>query len=323
MAPTVGAARAAGLGTIGQDAGVPHAEERTLGFTAPLRPDNLFGHLAATAVPGVEEWHDGAYRRSLALPGGPGVVALRPGADGDDDIRAETTLSDPADADRATTLARRILDLDADPVAVDTTLRADPVLAPLVAAAPGRRVPGSPDPDEFAVRAVLGQQVSTAAARTHAARLVRGHGTPLPDGLAGPGSTLTHLFPGAPALTAVDPDELGMPRTRKRTLLTLVRALADGDVVLDPADVPAARAALGALPGIGPWTVDSVAMRALGDPDAFLPTDLGIRVAAERLGLPTRDRDLVARAEAWRPYRAYATQYLWAALDHAVNVMPG
>lgn len=298
-----------------------HAEERSLGFTAPLCPDNLFGHLVATAVPGVEEWHDGAYRRSLALPGGPGVVALRPGADGD--IRAVLTLTDPADADRATTLARRILDLDADPVAVDTTLRVDPALAPLVDAAPGRRVPGSPDADEFAVRAVLGQQVSTAAARTHAGRLVRGHGTPLPDGLAGPGSTLTHLFPGAAALTAVDPDELGMPRTRKRTLLTLVRALADGDVVLDPADVPAARAALGALPGIGPWTVDSVAMRALGDPDAFLPSDLGIRVAAERLGLPGRDRDLVARAEAWRPYRAYATQYLWAALDHAVNVMPG
>jgi 3-methyladenine DNA glycosylase/8-oxoguanine DNA glycosylase len=323
MPETVGAARAAGLGAIGQDARVPHAEERTLGFTAPLCPDNLFGHLVATAVPGVEEWHDGAYRRSLALPGGPGVVALRPGADGDDDVRAVLTLTDPADADRATTLARRILDLDADPVAVDTTLRADPALVPLVDAAPGRRVPGSPDPGEFAVRAVLGQQVSTAAARTHAGRLVRGHGTPLPDGLAGPGSTLTHLFPGAPALTAVDPDELGMPQTRKRTLLTLVRALADGDVVLDPADVSAARAALGALPGIGPWTVDSVAMRALGDPDAFLPSDLGVRVAAERLGLPARDRDLVARAEAWRPYRAYATQYLWAALDHAVNTMPG
>ena len=296
-----------------------HVEERALPFAAPLHPDNLFGHLVATAVPGVEEWHDGAYRRSLALPGGPGVVALRPGPR---HVTATLALTDPADADRAASAARRILDLDADPGAVDATLRGDPALAPLVDAAPGRRVPGSPDPGEFAVRAVLGQQVSTAAARTHAARLVRGYGTPLPAGLAGPGSTLTHLFPGAPALTAVDPDELGMPRTRKRTLLTLVRALADGDVVLDPADVPGARQALAALPGIGPWTVDSVAMRALGDPDAFLPTDLGVRAAVERLGLPARDRDLVARAEAWRPYRAYATQYLWAVLDHAVNTMP-
>lgn len=297
-----------------------HAEERALGFTAPLCPDNLFGHLVATAVPGVEEWHDGAFRRTLSLPGGPGVVALRPDPT---QVTATLTLTDPADADAAVRLARRILDLDADPAAVDATLRADPVLAPLVDAAPGRRVPGSPDPEEFAVRAVLGQQVSTAAARTHAARLVRGYGTPLPDGLAGPGSTLTHLFPAAPALTAVEPDELAMPRTRRRTLLTLVGALAAGDLVLDPADVPAARAALAALPGIGPWTVGSVAMRALGDPDAFLPTDLGVRAAAERLGLPTRDRDLIARAEAWRPHRAYATQYLWSALDHAVNVMPG
>jgi 3-methyladenine DNA glycosylase/8-oxoguanine DNA glycosylase len=321
MHVTVGTAHGAGLGAIGHDAAVSVlGVHRTLGFTAPLCPDNLFGHLVATAVPGVEEWHDGAYRRTLALPGGPGVVALRPGDAGMD---ATLTLTDPADADEAERIARRLLDLDADPAAVDGVLRADAVLAPLVDAAPGRRVPGAPDPEEFAVRAVLGQQVSTAAARTHAGRLVRGYGTPLPDGLAGPGSTLTHLFPSAPALTAVDPDELAMPRTRRRTLLTLVAALADGEVVLDPADVPASRAALGALPGIGPWTVDSVAMRALGDPDAFLPTDLGIRVAAERLGLPTKDRDLVARAEAWRPYRAYATQYLWAALDHAVNVMPG
>jgi 3-methyladenine DNA glycosylase/8-oxoguanine DNA glycosylase len=294
--------------------------DRVLAFIPPLCPDNLFGHLVATAVPGVEEWHDGAYRRTLALPGGPGVVALRPGPD---HVAATLTLTDPADADEAARLARRILDLDADPAAVDAVLRADPVLTALVDDAPGRRVPGAPDADEFAVRAVLGQQVSTAAARTHAGRLVRGHGTPLPDGFAGPGSTLTHLFPSAPALTAVDPDELGMPRTRKRTLLTLVRALADGDVVLDPADVAGSKAALAALPGIGPWTVDTLAMRALGDADAFLYSDLGVRAAAERLGLPAKDRDLVARAEAWRPYRAYATQYLWAALDHAVNVMPG
>jgi AraC family transcriptional regulator of adaptative response / DNA-3-methyladenine glycosylase II len=202
-----------------------------------------------------------------------------------------------------------VLDLDADPVAVDTTLRADPALAPLVDAAPGRRVPGSPDPGEFAVRAVLGQQVSTAAARTHAGRLVRGHGTPLPDGFAGPGSTLTHLFPGALALTAVDPDELGMPQTRKRTLLTLVRALADGDVVLDPADVPAARATLGALPGIGPWTAGYLAMRVLGDPDELLPDDLAVRRGATALGIP----DLTHHAARWAPWRSYAALHLWRA----------
>lgn len=290
---------------------------RELAFTPPLNPDNLYGHLVATAVPGVEEWHDGAYRRTLALPGGPGIVVLPPPVG--DSVLAGLHLTDPTDEDEAARLARRILDLDADPDAIDAVLRADDVLRPIVDVAPGRRVPGNPDPDEFAVRAVLGQQVSTAAARTHAARLVVAHGTPLP---VASGSSLTHLFPSAHQLTALTDDELGMPATRKRTLHGLVAALADGTVDLH-ADLATARRELGALRGIGPWTVDSVAMRALGDPDAFLPADLGVRVAARDLGLPERDRDLVARAEVWRPYRAYATQYLWSALDHAVNTMPG
>lgn len=287
---------------------------RRLAYTAPLWPDNLFGHLVATAVPGVEEWRDGAYRRTLRLPGGPGIVALEPG----ETVTATLHLADGADAGIAETLARRILDLDADPAAIAAVLRDDPVLTALVDAAPGRRVPGSPDPAEFAVRAVIGQQVSTAAARTHAARLVTAHGTPIED----PRGGLTHLFPTPAALRALTDEELAMPRTRKRTLRGLVAALADGTVALDT-DLATARDALAALPGIGPWTVDSVAMRALGDPDAFLPTDLGIRNVTERLGLPARERDLRARAEAWRPYRAYATQYLWAALEHPVNTMPG
>lgn len=292
---------------------------RELAFTPPLNPENLYGHLVATAVPGVEEWHDGAYRRTLALAGGPGNVVLPPPSG--TVVTATLHLTEPDDEDEAVGHARRILDLDADPAVFDAVLRGDDVLAPLVDAAPGRRIPGSPDPDEFAVRAVLGQQVSTAAARTHAARLVRAHGTPLPAP-APEGSSLTHLFPSAHQLTAVTDDELGMPASRKRTLHGLVAALADGTVDLH-ADLATARRELGALRGIGPWTVDSVAMRALGDPDAFLPADLGIRMAARTLGLPERDRDLVARAEAWRPYRAYATQYLWSALDHAVNTMPG
>jgi AraC family transcriptional regulator of adaptative response / DNA-3-methyladenine glycosylase II len=290
---------------------------RELAFIPPLNPDNLYGHLVATAVPGIEEWHDGAYRRTLRLTGGPGIVVLPPPS-GPATVTATLLLSDPADEDEAVRAARRILDLDADPDAFGKVLSADEVLRPLVEPAPGRRVPGCPDPDEFAVRAVLGQQVSTAAARTHAARLVRAHGTPLP---VPSGSSLTHLFPSAHQLTALTDDELGMPATRKRTLHGLVAALADGTVDLR-ADLATARRELGALRGIGPWTVDSVAMRALGDADAFLPADLGVRVAARELGLPERDRDLIARAEVWRPYRAYATQYLWSALDHAVNTMP-
>lgn len=146
-----------------------------LPFRAPLCPDNLFGHLAATGVPGVEEWRDGAYRRTLRLPHGHGIVSLRPLPD---HIGAALRLSDPRDLQVAISRCRRLLDLDADPVAVDELLRSDPTLAALVDKTPGRRVPHTVDPGEFAVRAVLGQQVSTAAARTHAARLVSATANP-------------------------------------------------------------------------------------------------------------------------------------------------
>ncbi|MBT3166245.1 DNA-3-methyladenine glycosylase 2 family protein [Streptomyces sp. Vc74B-19] len=287
-----------------------------LPFRAPLNPDNLFGHLAATAVPGVEEWRDGAYRRTLRLPYGHGIVALAPRPD---HIACRLALSDPRDLTVAISRCRRLLDLDADPVAVDEQLRADPVLAPLVDKAPGRRVPRTVDEAEFAVRAVLGQQVSTAAARTHAARLVTAHGTPVDD----PEGGLTHLFPTPEHLAALDPAALAMPRTRRTTLTTLVRRLADGDLRLGAdSDRSETRAALLALPGFGPWTADVIAMRALGDPDAFLPTDLGVRRAARDLGLPSTPSALTARASAWRPWRAYAVQYLWATDSHPINFLP-
>jgi len=287
-----------------------------LPFRAPLNPDNLFGHLAATAVPGVEEWRDGAYRRTLRLPYGHGIVALTLKSD---HIACRLTLSDLRDLTVAISRCRRMLDLDADPVAVDDQLRTDPLLAPLVDKAPGRRVPRTVDETEFAVRAVLGQQVSTAAARTHAARLVAAHGDPVDD----PEGGLTHLFPTPEALAALDPESLAMPRTRRTTFTTLVRQLADGTLHLGPeSDWPETRAALLALPGFGPWTADVIAMRALGDPDAFLATDLGIRRAAQELGLPSTPAALTARAAAWRPWRAYATQYLWATDSHPINFLP-
>ncbi|MYR00112.1 AlkA N-terminal domain-containing protein, partial [Streptomyces sp. SID6139] len=287
-----------------------------LPFRAPLNPDNLFGHLAATAVPGVEEWREGAYRRTLRLPYGHGIAALAPRPD---HIACRLTLSDLRDLAVAISRCRRMLDLDADPVAVDDRLRTDPLLAPLVDKAPGRRVPRTVDEAEFAVRAVLGQQVSTAAARTHAARLVTAHGTPVDD----PEGGLTHLFPTPRALAALDPETLAMPRTRRATFTTLVGQLADGTLHLGvESDWAEARARLLALPGFGPWTVDVIAMRAFGDPDAFLPTDLGIRRAAAELGLPSTPAALIARAEAWRPWRAYAVQYLWATDSHPINFLP-
>ncbi|MCW2756305.1 MAG: hypothetical protein JWO46_51 [Nocardioidaceae bacterium] len=283
-----------------------------LEFTAPLFPDNLFGHLAATAGPGVEEWRDGAYRCALRLAGGPAIAALAPRFD---HVAARVWLTDPADVVAARERCRFLLDLDTDPARVDAVLAADPVLAPLVAAAPGRRVPRFFDADQFAVRAVLGQQVSTAAARTHAGRLVAAYGEPLAD----PDGGLTHLFPTPEQLVGLEPEELAMPRTRRETLLGLLAALRSGDVDLT---APDGLEALAKLRGIGPWTVQSVAMRALGDGDAFLPTDLGVLKAAAALGLPEKPRDLVTHAETWRPYRAYAVQHLWATGEHPVNTLP-
>lgn len=286
-----------------------------LPFRAPLCPDSLFGHLVATAVPGVEEWRDGAYRRSLRLPYGWGIASLRPGPG---HVECRLRLADLRDLHAAITRCRRLLDLDADPVAVDGQLRSDAALAPLVDRDPGRRVPRTVDGAEFAVRAVLGQQVSTAAARTHAARLVHAHGQPVED----PDGGLTHLFPTPAALAGIDPEALGMPATRRRSLVGLARVLAGGLDLGPGSDWAAARATLAGLPGLGPWTVETIAMRALGDPDAFVASDLGVRAAARHLGLPHTPSALTSRAAGWRPWRAYAVQYLWGSLDHAINTMP-
>ncbi|WP_420079106.1 AlkA N-terminal domain-containing protein [Streptomyces sp. JL4002] len=295
---------------------IPGTISLRLPFRAPLNPDNLFGHLAATAVPGVEEWRDGAYRRTLRLPHGTGVVALTPRPD---HIGCRLALTDLRDLTIAISRCRWMLDLDADPEAVDGQLRSDPLLAPLVAKAPGRRVPRTVDAAEFAVRAVLGQQVSTAAARTHAARLVTAYGERVEDPLGG----LTHLFPSPQALAGLDPESLALPRSRRATLTTLVSALAGGSLPLGiDSDWEEARARLAALPGFGPWTTEVIAMRALGDPDAFLPSDLGVRRAAQGLGLPSTPAALTARAAGWRPWRAYAVQYLWATDAHPVNHLP-
>jgi AraC family transcriptional regulator of adaptative response / DNA-3-methyladenine glycosylase II len=305
--------RATGAETRNPTAG---ALSLRLPYREPLVPDNLFGHLAATAVPGVEEWRDGAYRRTLRLAHGSGVVSLRP-ADGY--VACRLQLADLRDLTTAISRCRWLLDLDADPVAIADELGADPTLAPLVRAAAGRRVPRTVDPGELALRAVLGQQVSTSAARTHAARLVQAHGTPVVD----PEGGLHALFPAPDALLDADPEQLALPRSRRATLLRLNSALADGAVDLSPgSDWEHARAQLRQIPGLGPWTIETIAMRALGDPDAFLVGDLGVRAAARALDLPATPAALTARSQRWRPWRAYAVQYLWATGPHAVNRMP-
>jgi AraC family transcriptional regulator of adaptative response / DNA-3-methyladenine glycosylase II len=279
-----------------------------LPFRAPLDADGLIAFLARRVVPGVEEVAGGAYRRSLRLPHGAGTVELRPGGD---HVLARLWLDDLRDLGPAVQRCRALLDLDSDPQGVDDALGADALLGPLVAAAPGRRVAGHVDGDELAVRAVLGQQVSLAGASTLAGRLTLAHGEPL----ARPLGAVSHLFPPAAALAEADPANWRVPASRRRALKALTRALAGGDIALDAgAEREETRRALAALPGIGPWTVSYIAMRALRDPDAFLAGDLGVRHALERLGQDPRPVAAERLADRWRPYRAYAMQHLWASL---------
>jgi AraC family transcriptional regulator of adaptative response / DNA-3-methyladenine glycosylase II len=279
--------------------------ELDLALRTPFDAAQLVAFLAARAVPGVEAWDGEAFHRSLDLPHGHGVAVLAPLARGRGDrpaVSARLRLADWRDLGPAVRRVRRLLDLDADPVAVDAALGADAVLARSVAAAPGLRVPGSVDPFETAVRAVVGQQVSVAGARTVAGRIVAAAGTPL----AIDGGPLTHVFPAPDTLAAVDPASLPMPRSRGRTIVELATRAADGRVVLDAgADRDDVVAALTAVPGIGPWTAGYVLMRGLGDPDVFLPTDLGVRAGLARLGIAAH------HAERWRPWRSYALHHVW------------
>jgi AraC family transcriptional regulator of adaptative response / DNA-3-methyladenine glycosylase II len=287
-----------------------HREPRTatLEYTPPLDADWLIDFLARRAVPGVEEVGEDAYRRSVRLAHGAGVVELRP-ADGR--IEARLYLDDARDSDEAVARARALLDLDLDPRPTIAALQDDPLIGDSVRVARGRRVAGVVDPDELAIRAVLGQQVSVAGAATLAGRLVADCGEPL----ASPVGAVTHLFPTAAQIAALAPERLGMPASRRRAILGLAAALASGEVVLDPqGDHAVIRTSLLALPGIGPWTVEYIAMRALRDADAFLPTDLGVRHALERLGVDGSPPGAAGLAERWRPFRAYAMQHLWATL---------
>jgi AraC family transcriptional regulator of adaptative response / DNA-3-methyladenine glycosylase II len=280
----------------------------------PFNPESVLQFLGARAVPGIEALDGATYRRSLRLAHGYAVVALT--AQGQDEgpafVEGELHLSDLRDLTTAVSRCRQLLDLDADPIAVADALRDDPLLGSLVSADPGRRVPGAVDGFELAVRAVIGQQVSVPGARTIAGRLVAAAGDELPEADGG----VTHLFPTPVALMALaerDPAAFPMPSGRRKALVALAGAVESGAVVIDPgADAAELRRSLTALPGIGPWTAEYVAMRALRDPDSFMPTDLGIRRAAHVLGFPDDPAYLTEVAEGWRPWRSYAMAHLWS-----------
>ena len=331
------------------DPAAPGLIRLRLAYRAPIDGERMLGFLAARAIPGVESVQDGRYRRTIQLPNGTGILSLGPFVPspagrhpGPGYIDCELQLEDLRDLNAAVQRCRRLLDLDADPEAVTGYLSADPVLGPLALAHPGRRSPGHTCGSELALRAVLGQQVSVAAARRLGARLVATYGKPLsrPDG------PLTHCFPTAETLAAADPAALPMPRGRALALTGLAAALASGELSLDPgAERDRAELVLLALPGIGPWTASYIRMRALSDPDAFLPADVGVLAALSRLGALSRSalsrsagpietgpadgsgpaararkaKAAAALAESWRPWRSYAVHHLWAYLEERTS----
>ncbi len=282
-----------------------------LPYRPPLDWQALAGWLRTRALPGVAEVNGRVYRRTLRLPRGAGVVALEPL---DTHIQCTLRLESMADLTSAVRQCRRLLDLDADPLSVVEVLSKDRRLSSIVKKRPGLRAPGAVDGTELAIQAVLGQQVSLAAARTLASRLVTAHGDVIK--IADP--TLTHLFPHAASIADADLARLGVPATRRATLRAVARAVADGRLALDPgADRTETYQQLVQLPGIGEWTAGYIVMRALGDPDTFLPSDLGIKKAVARLGIGSNARAISDHAAAWRPWRSYATHQLWATLSDA------
>jgi len=330
-APAPSGRRGPAAAATGDGPACAHAQRIRLRLAArrPFAPAHLLAYLGTRAVPGVEEHTGTAYRRSLRLPHGAGVVTLSATGHGGHlsaSVDVDLHLTDLRDLTSAVSRCRQLLDLDADPVAVEDTLLRDPLIAPLVATTPGLRVPGAVDGFELAVRAVIGQHVSVAGARSVVRRLVSAAGEPLSGvGLGIGAGLITHLFPTAAAVVAaagVD-GAFAMPTRRRDAVVALARAVEAGDVVLDQgADPGELRRSLLALPGIGPWTAEYVAMRALRDPDAYLPSDLAVRRALTALGGRSDIVGAVAAGNAWRPWRSYATAYLWTAPGASVPAKP-
>ena len=281
-----------------------------LPYRTPYDPDGVFAWMKARAIAGLEIGTATSFERTLALPGGPAWFRVER-ADGDR-LRLSTRLSSLGDLPAIVTRARRLFDLDADPTAVDAGLSRHPEIAPLVARVPGIRVPGTADPHEMLIRAMIGQQISVAAARTHLTRLVEALGeTTTVAGEDGP----TRLFPTMRAIADHGAEVLRGPAARVAAIVAAARALADGELTLSPGDdANEQRERLLALRGVGPWTADYVRMRVVGDPDVFLPGDVAVRQGAAKSGLPGEATELHEWARRASPWRSYLTAHLWRAL---------
>ena len=281
-----------------------------LQYRPPFDAEPLLTYLEKRTIPGVEEVTSGRYRRTVAFAQSRGIIEVEPMSAGNA-IAVHVQLNDLSVLNLLVQRCRRLFDLDADPAAIASVLSTDPLLAPLVAARPGLRVPGAINGFEFAVRAIIGQQISVTGARTLVGRLVKSLGEPL----ASPDGSLTHMFPSPEVIAEADMNGLGLTQRRITALQALARSVIRQELILDAtADREETATRLQALPGVGPWTSAYIAMRALSDPDAFPISDLGLRSAFEQHGLAADPRSIAQRGEAWRPWRAYATQHLWTSL---------
>jgi AraC family transcriptional regulator of adaptative response / DNA-3-methyladenine glycosylase II len=274
--------------------------EVRLAYRPPMQLRATLEFLGQRAIGGVERYDGVTFTRTVPLPHGAGTISLGPG---DGFVRARIRLADHRDLAAAVARARRLLDLDADPVAVDAVLGSQPSLRSIVRQRPGLRSAGAIDGFEMAVRAIVGQQISVSGARTVLGRLVTEYGDP-----AFEGDREWRLFPTAATIAGIDPASLPMPRSRGRTIVAVANEIADGGLVLGAgSDRAATRSALLNIAGIGPWTADYLLMRAVGDPDVFLGSDLAVKHAIAHLpGV-----DAIAAA----PWRSYLTHHLWASLS--------
>jgi AraC family transcriptional regulator of adaptative response / DNA-3-methyladenine glycosylase II len=286
------------------------ASEVLLPVRGPFDSPGLFAWMAARSVAGAEVAATDAYARTLLLPGGSAWFRVTHPAATPDRIRLETRLSQLSDLPVLVTRVRRLFDLDAAPRVIDHALGVVPELTAAVAGTPGIRVPGSIDPHEMLIRAMIGQQISVAAARTALSRLTDELGERI-----APHQGTDRLLPTMAAIAEHGAEVLRGPAARIRAITGAARALADGSLTLSTADDPVAqRAALVAMPGIGPWTADYVRMRVTGDPDVLLPGDVAARAGAAHLGIPSDPAGLVAWSTRAAPWRSYLTAHLWRAV---------